>query len=164
MAKFLVPFLQPLTVNEFTVSDSFTFATEITTLNLGPSVYLCSFDVSSLFTNIPLQETIEICISELFLLTDTIANFDRNDFRKLLEMATMGCHFLFKGVLFEQVDGVAMGSPLGPSLANVFMCYFERQFLTNCPAEFKPIFCRRYIDDCFLVFRQRSHTQKFLDY
>ena len=55
-----------------------------------------------------------------------------------------------------------MGLPLGPTFANIFMCFHETRWLRNCPADFKPIFYRRYIDDTFLLFRHHSHVQKFL--
>ena len=57
-----------------------------------------------------------------------------------------------------------MGGPLTPNLANIFMCDFESKCLTNCPQEFKPVFYRRYVDDCFLVFRDISHVNKFKEY
>ena len=48
-----------------------------------------------------------------------------------------------------------MGSPLGPALANVFMCHFENIWLENCPAHFKPIVWRRFVDDTFLLLEQK---------
>ena len=53
----------------------------------------------------------------------------------------------FSGQLFDQIDGVAMGSPLGPSLANIFMSHLEKRYLANRPSEFKPVRYRRYVDD-----------------
>ena len=46
-----------------------------------------------------------------------------------------------------------MGSPLGPSLAYIFMCTLEHKFLDNCPSEFKPSFYRRYVDATLRIFR-----------
>ena len=57
-----------------------------------------------------------------------------------------------------------MGSPLGPKLANVFMCYFENIWLVNCPAHFKPLVYRRFVDDTFLFFRTKDHVEKFQNY
>ena len=56
---FLVPILSCLTINEFIVKDSFLFAKEI--VEQDSNVYMGSLDVDSLFTNIPLEETINIC-------------------------------------------------------------------------------------------------------
>ena len=63
LAKFLIPILEPLTHNEFTVKDSFSFAKEIT--KYDSSLFMASLDVESLFTNIPLKETINNCVNDL---------------------------------------------------------------------------------------------------
>ena len=57
-----------------------------------------------------------------------------------------------------------MGSPLGPVFADIFMCFNEKIWLSECPAHFKPLYYRRYVDDTFLVFSDCSHIQLFLNY
>ena len=52
-------------------------------------------------------------------------NLTKMDLVDLLSVATKGQLFQFNGTLYEQTDGVAMGSPLGPLLANVFMSHIE---------------------------------------
>ena len=54
-----------------------------------------------------------------------------------------------------------MGSPLGPILANVFLCFHEQIWLDNCPVEFKPLLYRRFVDHTFLLFRSKEHMEKF---
>ena len=63
LEKFLVPILEPLTTNKYTVKDSFNFATEIA--DQDSSNFMSSLDIDSLFTNIPLGETVEMCTNEL---------------------------------------------------------------------------------------------------
>ena len=57
-----------------------------------------------------------------------------------------------------------MGSPCGPTLANAFLCYYEKIWLDECPANFKPIIYKRYVDDTFLLFEDPSHVDQFLDF
>ena len=57
-----------------------------------------------------------------------------------------------------------MGSPLGPTMANISMCFLEQNFMVNCPANFKPILYRRYIDDTLVIFKDKDHATQFLDY
>ena len=68
-------------------------------------------DVDSLFTNIPLDETINITIEKLFSENETAHNLNKDQFKCLLTLATKESHFLFDRELYQQVDGVAMGSP-----------------------------------------------------
>jgi hypothetical protein len=64
--------------------------------------------------------------------------------------------------VYKQVDGVAMGSPLGPLFANIFLSFHETIWINNCPTNFKPLLYRRYVDDTFLLFRSRDHIPLFL--
>ena len=102
-----------------------------------------SLDVDPLFTNNPLQETIDICINQLFENTDPVESFKKVELKQLLCLAEKESYFIFTGLLYKQVDGVGMGSPLGPSLANAFLSCYEKNWLNNCPQGFKAVFYRR---------------------
>ena len=54
-------------------------------------------------------------------------NTSKSDLVELLQVATKSQLFQFDGRLYKQVDGVAMGSPLGPLVANTFLCSNEEQ-------------------------------------
>ena len=163
LAKFLVPILEPLTRNDFTIKNSYDFASEITNTDFSHCI-MASFDVESLFTNIPLDETIEIICDSLFEDAEKIKKFTKPQFKKLLNFAVKESPFLFNGKLYTQVDGVAMGSPLGPTFANCFLGSHEKNWLEQCPLTFKPLLYRRYVDDTFLVFKHPDHIPKFLSY
>ena len=57
-----------------------------------------------------------------------------------------------------------MGLPLGPSLANAFLCFHEQIWLNDCPEDFKLVYYRRYVDDIFALFRSPDHLEKFTSY
>ena len=86
------PMLEPLTHNEFTVKDSFRFAKDITTYD--SSLYIAGLDVESLFTNIPLNETINIYISDLPNKNLYNGKLSKRHFLKLLETATRKSTFI----------------------------------------------------------------------
>ena len=65
---------------------------------------------------------------------------------------------------YPQVDGVAMGSPLGPLLANAFLCHHETKWLNDYPEKFKPVFYKRYVDNIFVLFKRPEHVKTFVDY
>ena len=70
IAILLVPILKLLTSNELTVKDSFHFAEEI--VDQKHDLFMGSLDTDSLCTNIPLEETIEICTNKLFKESETV--------------------------------------------------------------------------------------------
>ena len=71
-----------------------------------------------------------------------VNNLTKISFYKLLKITMFESFFVFDGKFYEQCNGIAMVFPLGPILANVFMCHFE----------IKPIVYRRFVDDTFLLF------------
>ena len=86
---------------------------------------MASLDIESLFTNIPLEETISVCCDSLFSNDAKVNNINRTDFEKLSRAALQDNFFNFEGKSFKQIDGVAMVSPLGPTLTNAFFCFHE---------------------------------------
>ncbi|XP_069992864.1 uncharacterized protein [Penaeus vannamei] len=87
-----------------------------------------------------------------------------SEVEKLLELSMEDSVFMFNNQLYSQTDGAAMGSPLGPTLANAFLCHHESKWLADCPSHFKPVMYKRYVDDVFLLFNELSHVNMFLDY
>ena len=56
-----------------------------------------------------------------------------------------------------------MDSPLGPTLANTFLCHYEKEWLDNCPIHFKSVIYKKYVDDIFVPFSSKKHLQLFVD-
>jgi hypothetical protein len=163
LAKYLVPILSPLTTNEYTVKNSFEYSSFI--CNKNSSKFLVSYDVESLFTNIPIHETINIILNKLFPTNDHLFhNFNKLQFKTLLELAVCDSHFLFNKTLFKQSEGMAMGSPLGPTFANIFLNVLETEFLDNAPLNIRPAFYNRYVDDTLCGFQSIEQARSFLNF
>ena len=161
LSKYLTGLLAPHIPLEYCSTDSFTFVKDLREVS-SHNKYLVSFDVVSLFTNIPLNETIDLAVN-LILQNEPSIKMSKSQLRKLFLFATSQTHFLFKGEYYDQVDGVAMGSPLGPVLANLFMSVHERKWLnmyTGPPVKFY----KRYVDDIFCMFERKDHAYQFLEY
>ena len=92
-----------------------------------------NLDIDSVFSNIPLDETVDICVNQLFENTASAKFFTKSELAQLLCLATKDSFFIFNGLLYKQIDGVATGSPLGPSLHNAFLPYHDKNWLKNCP-------------------------------
>ena len=144
------------------VKDSFAFAEDI--VHQDSKLFMGSLDADSLSTNIPLEETINICTNLLYNNEDVIEGINKSEFKKLLLLATQESYLVFNDVLYKHKDGVSIGSPLGPTVANVSLSFYEFKWLEQCPKEFKPVFYRRYVDDIFFPFKSAGHLSKFRDY
>ena len=79
-------------------------------------------------------------------------------------MGTKESFFTFSSKFYVQVDGVAMGSPLGPILANIFLSHHEENWLNKRPIRFKPSFYRRYVGDIFVLFQSSESAVSFRKY
>ena len=79
-----------------------------------------SLDIDSLFSNVPLDETIGICTQGLFENESTVYGLDKKEITEMLSLTTKKFIILFNMEFYSQIDSVAMGSLLGPRLANAF--------------------------------------------
>ncbi|CAF4389133.1 unnamed protein product [Rotaria sp. Silwood2] len=155
LAKVLKQMLSSIIQNEVIVKDTFAFVNELRSLPKSASKYkMVSFDITSLYTNIPVNETIDIILKHLYNDERPPPTIKKNDMKKLLEFVTEKSHFIFNGKIYDQVDGVSMGSPLAPLLAEIFLQEFEKKHL--------PLFdlmgigyWKRYVDDNFVLLHPR---------
>ena len=163
LGRYLAEILKPLTMNEYSVKDSFSFTKELLQRD-DQDVYMASVDVESLFTNVPVKETIQIILDKLFCGQQFVNGLCKADMRSLLEIASLESFFVFNGAIYEQMDGVAMGSPIGPVFANIFLAHHEEEWLRECEPGLAPVLYRRYVDDTFLLFHRDSPAEGFVEY
>ena len=126
---------------------------------------MVSFNVTSLFTNVPLVKTIDIIIDRVYKENAVFTpDIPKRAFRSMLLLCSQGI-FMYKDILYRQVDGVAMGSPLGPTLANMFMAHLECKLLdeSNPTPDYFPVLYLCYIDDCFALFENVIYADSFLN-
>ena len=163
VSKWLCKLLDPVVnmYNRYCVKDSFAFIDLLKEKKVRSTGHMCSFDAVSLFTNVPLEETIDICADALYRRDDNKdpVAISEDSFRKLLKMVTSGVEFSFDDTMYCQMDGVAMGSPLGPVLANIFVGYCESRVPdTSWPC----VYCR-FVDDSFAWFEEREQSVCLLE-
>ena len=126
LAGLLLPVLKRF--SSHSISDSFTFAKTMQNLDIDPNVFTCSFDVSSLFTNFPFDETIKICSDALYDDSDLQTLILKDVFVELMKSATSWIEFSFNSTMYKQTDGVVVASPLGPALTDSFVGYYEKTY------------------------------------
>ena len=127
-------------------------------------MYISSLDVESLFTNILLEETIKKSVGDLFSNNFYSAKLSRKDLYQLLKLATTELSLIFDNKLYKQIDGAAMVSSVGLTLANTFLCHYEKTSLKECSSQFKEVLYRRYVDNIFVLFKSKEHLKPFVNY
>ena len=147
------------TQSTLSVKDTFDFVQRVDELNIKNS-FMCSLDVQSLFTNVPLEGTIDY-ICELVSQHGIDVHIGIDRLRELLLFCTKNVQFQFQGKLYRQVDGCAMGSKLGPILAEFCMRMIESKaiskgWLTNIQMYV------RYVDDILIFCNSREACNQLL--
>ena len=134
----LCDLLSLLGPHDYSCKNNFFFVSQIKNANLS-KIVLVSYDVTIL------QETIDIAKNLIFNHNNNLS-ITRKELKNLFLFATSQNHFLFNKTFYNQIDGVAMFSPLAPALANIFMGFHKSKWLNEYNLN-KPKFYLRYIDD-----------------
>ena len=164
LAKKFAALLRPLVGssgrNLRNTSDLITAMEEV---ELQEDEVLASFDVKSLFTSIPVEEAIEICRKRLELDT-TLKDRTTMDVQTIIELlrfCVTSTSFQYNNKHYKQIDGLAMGSPISPFMADIFMEEFEEKAFAD--ETIRPKLWKRYVDDVISVIK-RSMVQTLLSH
>jgi hypothetical protein len=151
IAKQLNSIIKPYMPNNFMVDSTYEFLQILRTKKINKGM-IASFDAESLFTNVPINETINIIIKQTYKnATLPPPKMPEKALRQLLKICTTEAPFKnINGDIYKQIDGVSMGSPLGPTFANFYMGYLENNVLLTY-ANLKPSIYVRYVDDIFIL-------------
>ena len=139
------------------VKDSFTAAKKIREIpkELFDHGYrFVSFDVESLFTSVLLSKTISIIVDRKYNKKLLKTNIKKRAMKKLLKDCCTKNTFSFNNTIYEQIDGVSMGSCLGPVLANIVMTELETVIVDKLFAANLSTFYIRYVDDNLALIKE----------
>ncbi|CAF3120231.1 unnamed protein product [Rotaria socialis] len=171
LGKMLTSRLSHLRQSQYVIKDSSDFVTKLTnTKNVDK--LMIYFDVVSLFTNVPLTFTIDYILDQLYPVCSTsclqlskskqcVDCKRRIDFQTLLEIATSKTHFSFNNKIYVQHDGVAMGAPLAPIIADIFMAYLETTLMDEL-ISLGVCEWHRYVDDTFVFINPNANVNDIL--
>ena len=166
LAKWLEQRLKPYLDNRFSVVSAKTFVDELSQMKPKNTDSCVSFDIKSLYTNVPLAEVIDDIISTVYS-ESAVSTFWKdsgikpNILKKMLKLCSESI-FIYKNEVYQQCDGVAMGSPLAPLLADWFVTKIENNIMSNRKYEsYQPSHYRRYVDDIFAVFPNETARDNF---
>ena len=122
-------YLEKLVCSEYTLSLTKQFIAQVTKPNVPENYKLILLDVTSLFTKVPVDFTIKIILRRIYDHSEIQTNISWAEMKELLRLCTKSVHFSYNDSIYIQSNGVAMGSQLGPILANIFMVELEREVL-----------------------------------
>ena len=118
---------------EHHVNNSKEFIEEIKKMKLEEGECITSYDVSALFTSIPIPSALDIINNKLQEDTDLHNRINMTTYNiiELLDFCLNNIYFTFQGVFYKQTKGAAMGSPVSPIVANIFMEAFGSRALAT---------------------------------
>ena len=149
LAHHLTPFLNK--ISGCHLINTIEFTEKIKNLNIY-NKKLVSFDVDSLYTNVPVSECLQLLEERLPILNANLNTLPLpcDIFIKLIKICVNDCNFSYNNKFFKQIRGLPMGSPISPIIANLFMEIFENNVLSDLS---NSLICNwfRYIDDVFAV-------------
>ena len=136
---------------------------QIEGIQLQPTQCMVSFDVKALFTSVPIQPAITI-IKKLLEEDQSLqqrTTMSVNNITCLLEFCLKSTYFTYQGKHYEQLEGAAMGSPISPIVANLYMENLEEKAISTAPHP--PYLWKRFVDDTFTII-ESSQRRAFLDH
>ena len=156
-SKALAEILAPLVgKSEHHIVKSKHLADEMGTVIVDEGDIFNSHDAVSLFTNTPIEKCLDIIKDRL--INDSILK-DRtrlvpDDIIELLKFVLTTTYFSFRGNLYRQIFGAAMGSPVSSIVANLFMEWLEKEAIATAPLDLKPKLWRRYVKDMLEIIKK----------
>ena len=156
-SRLLADVLGPLVgQSDYHVKNSKHLSDSLSTVMIEEDEVFASHDVVSLFTNTPIDKALSI-IQDRLENDKTLKKRTKlsvQDIMELTEFIWTTTYFTFRGDIYKQKFGTAMGSPVSPIVANLYMEFLEKESIATAPLTCKPTLWKRYVDDVLEKIKQ----------
>ena len=145
IAKYFNKLLTPLDKSDYNILNTKDLIRRLREETIPAGYKMISFDVKSLFTNVPLDKTIDYILKKVYNEKKIQTNIPKTVLKELLYLCAKQLHSTLNNSIYIQCDSVPMGSPLGPLLVNIFMT----SLVENLIPTLKSYLCssKRYVGD-----------------
>ena len=159
LSKWLVSLLSPLvgTISNSNIKNNTDLVHKLNSINITYDFSLISFDVTSLFTRVPVNKLLEFLREEL---PRHIFPIPAAKIIELIRLCIVDTKFQCGGNFYKQIFGMGMGNPLSPVLSNIFMEFFEITFLPR--VKMPHVHWFRYVDDVLCLWPISDNVDIFL--
>jgi hypothetical protein len=165
LSKFLANILTCVSEDDINIRNSYDLVDRLSKIKLNPNDVLVSFDVVSLFTNVPVSLAIEV-IDQRWNHISNYTSLSKDMFFEALKFCLTNGYCKYDNVYYAQVEGVAMGSPLSPIVAeivldNLFRTINEKnevRFIVKYVDDSLCIINKNYVND-ILVYMNNYHNR-----
>ena len=157
LSKFLVNMLSPLLgkISGSHLTNNMDLINKLKQIEIDCNSRLISFDVTSLFTKVPIDDLLHFLYSELTQFNLPLSNYITIN---LIKLCVSNCKFVFNNEFYVQKFGMAMGNPLSPLLSGLYMEFFERLYLPSLNIRWL-----RYVDDCIAIINKEVNVNNILE-
>ena len=121
IVKYLNKLLTPLSKSDHNILNTKDLIRRLREETIPAGYKMISFVVKNLFTNVALDNSIDFILKKVYDKKKIQTNIPKRLLKESLYLCTKQLQFTFNNNIYIQCDGVAMGYPLGPLLANIFM-------------------------------------------
>ncbi|XP_075158034.1 uncharacterized protein LOC142231304 [Haematobia irritans] len=154
LSKYIGQILRKLVSEKYNIKNSLQLKNNLKDLILDKNEILVSFDVISLFTNIPIHTAIQIIMKKWDIIND-ITKIPRSKFLEILKFCLMdNNYFIFDNHVYKQVFGMPMGNPPSPTIADIVLDNLLDEALTELREKNIHIkHISKYVDDILAIIK-----------
>ena len=134
---------------------------ELTTLQINEKMRTITLDIKDMYVNLPIEGILQTTNFWLNRNSNNSKQVKQHTLCIILTLIKQN-YFQYNGELYQPKKGIAMGSPISSTIAEIYIQYFESLHVKHWLESSEIIFYKRYVDDIFIVYdTSKKNEQTF---